>query len=1000
MSAEVQATIKASEDRILTRLEQLSPILGPGETKDARVNVEVMEIQAVPAEDQKQTEQETAAHLLDMKLPSVESLKRREMVLGRVKIADPEDLDEEGAISIAHIEDKDLALEKLPLMIPAQAQSQSVFLAGMDGPTPLFSSPVPYSPALTDASQFDSVGSESSGSGSVPRGGGGAAGARLRQHERRIEALEHLLMSVGSALDSAESLRSAGGGPLSKQTSRNSRPDAASEEGEEEGEEEDSPWSGFINQTAARHGRVPAADGSCPVTCDCRCHSVRSYGRWSCTVLAPVVGSLVVSYSGSGLFASSSSSGGTGSNGNSVCDDVACGNNAPGRSPPPTNIRVSYMLPAWLSTLGFSTLYSSRGVAARASTRPAGPSSPRGFGAADDSALTYAAGPELLLRVVRRHAHDPASLRGGVFGAVVRRDLAALRALFASGVASPHDVDHRGVTPLLWAMIDADVSLIRFLLVQAGSDPWHEDDRGRSPVRHAFVSFVSGSRLGRELGDLFPVAEFLDQIGASHVQRIVLGVLRCDLSQALRKRRHVESINHLNAIGLSALHLACIRGSVEHVRALLAAPALDTPAQPAPTAAPVDDDSPPLPPLPFARAVDVNRRSTTSLRTPLHDACYQGRHRIVPLLLAAGADPSARDANGYAAMHHACGGSASTDVRAPMRQRNVVEIVRTLIEAGADARDRDNHGGQPLFNAVVGRCVPAVRFLVRPSRPKMDGTDKGNAAEDAEIGDVEDYHEVDENGESIWGAGAPIGEQDSDGDTPLYDAVTVGSAEVVRLLLEEGGATEAGPSVPIPSQDRPGTMPATGTECSAGSPARDSGVDLGNWGCGTVTRCGWDLLHHLAGSGTVEVLRVFYDWGLEPGDRDEDGERDRKGGCSEPASAEEGREREAVWPARRSRRILRLRKKWRHPLKGLDPTRLDGSGRTARDVFEKRPGVGDELREAFENVLKCVHRLSRETVQSQDGVESGIGSIQDEEFGSEDEAFVDALEQLHAKGSE
>ena len=77
-------------------------------------------------------------------------------------------------------------------------------------------------------------------------------------------------------------------------------------------------------------------------------------------------------------------------------------------------------------------------------------------------------------------------------------------------------------------------------------------------------------------------------------------------------------VNHINPVGLSALHAASRKGRTGAVMSLLNAP-----------------------------RVDVNLRTADKNRsTALHLACAKGCLKIVGELLRAGADPSALDADG------------------------------------------------------------------------------------------------------------------------------------------------------------------------------------------------------------------------------------------------------------------------------------------------------------------------------------------------------------------
>lgn len=74
-------------------------------------------------------------------------------------------------------------------------------------------------------------------------------------------------------------------------------------------------------------------------------------------------------------------------------------------------------------------------------------------------------------------------------------------------------------------------------------------------------------------------------------------------------------------------------------------------------------------------------------RTPLMHAVLDGRCGLVKLLIELGADLNAQDGNGFSALHFAA-------------QNFQVEPARSLCRAGAEVDLRDRHGNTPLWRAV------------------------------------------------------------------------------------------------------------------------------------------------------------------------------------------------------------------------------------------------------------------------------------------------------------
>jgi ankyrin repeat protein len=79
------------------------------------------------------------------------------------------------------------------------------------------------------------------------------------------------------------------------------------------------------------------------------------------------------------------------------------------------------------------------------------------------------------------------------------------------------------------------------------------------------------------------------------------------------------------------------------------------------------------------------------------------------VLVAAGADPSARNRRGAQPLHYAADGHPGSPNWNPERQAATVAL---LIEAGADPNATDASGVMPLHRAVRTRCAAAVGALL------------------------------------------------------------------------------------------------------------------------------------------------------------------------------------------------------------------------------------------------------------------------------------------------
>jgi ankyrin repeat protein len=96
--------------------------------------------------------------------------------------------------------------------------------------------------------------------------------------------------------------------------------------------------------------------------------------------------------------------------------------------------------------------------------------------------------------------------------------------------------------------------------------------------------------------------------------------------------------------------------------------------------------------------------------TALHLAAAGYRVEIVKLLLDAGADPnSTRNHRHGSPLHYAADGYINGPAWDAKRQ---VKTIRCLLDAGADINAQDKNGAAPLHRAVRTRCAAAVKYLL------------------------------------------------------------------------------------------------------------------------------------------------------------------------------------------------------------------------------------------------------------------------------------------------
>lgn len=95
--------------------------------------------------------------------------------------------------------------------------------------------------------------------------------------------------------------------------------------------------------------------------------------------------------------------------------------------------------------------------------------------------------------------------------------------------------------------------------------------------------------------------------------------------------------------------------------------------------------------------------------TPLHAAAAGYRLSLVQVLIASGADVSAKNRRGAEPLHYAADGQPNSPTWQPDAQAATITV---LIAAGADPNAVDKSGVAPLHRAVRCRCGAAVEALL------------------------------------------------------------------------------------------------------------------------------------------------------------------------------------------------------------------------------------------------------------------------------------------------
>src|SRR5690606_6936916 len=209
----------------------------------------------------------------------------------------------------------------------------------------------------------------------------------------------------------------------------------------------------------------------------------------------------------------------------------------------------------------------------------------------------------------------------------------------------------------------------------------------------------------------------------------------------------------------------------------------------------------------IGRGIDLNAEHAgmTPLLAATRDS-WHGRPEAVMTLLANGADPRVRDADGNTPLHHA---ARSSDPG----------VAALLRDAAAELEERNNDGLTPLGIACASGNWRLARFLLE--RGAKTQSDEGTPALLAAAGVEEDdaagvglllkhkarvdardaqgrsaLHEAASAGhveivQALLAAHADLQARDAEGRTPLLAAVVAGKPAAVQALVEAGADTAA-----------------------------------------------------------------------------------------------------------------------------------------------------------------------------------------------------------------
>jgi len=171
--------------------------------------------------------------------------------------------------------------------------------------------------------------------------------------------------------------------------------------------------------------------------------------------------------------------------------------------------------------------------------------------------------------------------------------------------------------------------------------------------------------------------------------------------------------------------------------------------------------------------MDPNATNTPSDKSLMLMAVYYGKPQMLRLLLAHGGDAAKEEPAGWPLVNQA------------VVQGAPVEVIRLLVENGAQVNALDKEGGTPLARAGLNGDVEAARVLlelgVAPNAPSMDGQTALHLAA------LEGHPDV---AEVLLSAGADPNVRNECGRTPLDYALSrpePSCSQVAEILRRHGG---------------------------------------------------------------------------------------------------------------------------------------------------------------------------------------------------------------------
>lgn len=247
----------------------------------------------------------------------------------------------------------------------------------------------------------------------------------------------------------------------------------------------------------------------------------------------------------------------------------------------------------------------------------------------------------------------------------------------------------------------------------------------------------------------------------------------------------------------------------------------------------------------FWRRPERSEKPSKPRGTPLHYAAVSGLHGIVKFLVEE--HGQVVDAQGFY--------RNETPLSSASRSGHL-EVVRVLLQYGADTGSNDERKSTPLHRASEGGHLAVARVLIKHgAKAGTQDVDKSTPLHGASQGGHLDVCQV------LLDEGADARAQDGDNSTPLHWASQGGHLDIVRVLLENGAdawAEDVVRSTPLHAASQGGHLDVVRALLDHGANSYAQDEDK------------WTPLHRASENGHLSVVRVLLEHGADARAQDED----------------------------------------------------------------------------------------------------------------------------------